>query len=155
MLLAAAAALALTACAASEPGPASAPDQPSGAPSSEPALSAEPSAASASPAPSAAPATSTAPAPSAAPASSAAPAPASSLDLSTPEKARATIREVLRKGDKEAFRQCVTKRIQDRQKDAFDQWFAVWKKSADTQPATTFDKITVTKEDGAYKLDEN
>lgn len=142
-MLLAAAALALTACAGSEPGPASAPDQPSGAPSSEPAPSAEPAAASASPAP------------SAAPAGSAAPAPASSLDLSTPEKARVTIREVLRKGDKEAFRQCVTKRIQERQKDAFDQWFAVWKKSADTQPATTFDKITVTKEDGAYKLDEN
>ena len=137
-----AASLVVVACAGPEPGPASPP-----LPSSDPAPTA-----SAAAAPTAAPPDTVTTASSG---SAAAWAPASALDLSTPEKARATIREVLMKGDKEAFRRCVTKRILDRQKGSFDAWFQTWKEAADIKPPATFDKIVVTQEDGAYKLDEN
>ncbi|MDC3958992.1 hypothetical protein [Polyangium jinanense] len=86
-----------------------------------------------------------------APSASAAPA----LDLSTPEKARATIYEVLRRDDKEAFKRCVSKRVLERQNDQFDTWYAVWKAAADKGPPEKFQKIGVTQEDGVYKLDEN
>jgi hypothetical protein len=102
-----------------------------------------------------------APVASASPASSSAPAAettstpsAPELDLSTPEKARHTIYEVLKRDDKEAFRRCVSKRMLERQKDQFDLWYGVWKAAADKGPEK-FDKVTVTQEDGAYKLDEN
>ena len=144
-----AASLVVVACAGPEPGPASPP-----LPSSDPAPTA-----TAAAAPTAA-ATATAAAPpdtvTTASSGSAGPwAPASALDLSTPEKARTTIREVLMKGDKEAFRRCVTKRILERQRGGFDAWFQMWKEAADIKPPATFDKIIVTQEDGAYKLDEN
>lgn len=119
--------------------------EPSAGPTStappEPAAPVEP-AATAEPA---APSTAAAPAgPDAAPA----------LDLSTPEKARATIVDVLQKGDREAFKRCVTARILDRQKDNFDAWYGVWKSAADKTPEK-FQKVTVTQEEGVYKLDEN
>jgi hypothetical protein len=92
--------------------------------------------------------------PAAAPPSPApAPAAAASLDLSTAEKARATIYEVLKRGDKEAFKTCVSKRVLVRQGEKFDAWYGVWKAAAD-RGAESFKKIAVTQEDGVYKLDE-
>ncbi|MDI1476509.1 hypothetical protein [Polyangium sp. y55x31] len=77
------------------------------------------------------------------------------LDLGTPEKARATIYDVLRRGDKEAFKKCVSKRILERQAAQFDTWYAAWKTAADNGPPEKFKKIEVKQEDGVYKLDEN
>lgn len=76
-----------------------------------------------------------------------------SLDLSTAEKARATIYEVLKRGDKEAFKKCVSKRILEKQGEKFDAWYGVWKAAAD-KGAESFKKIAVTQEAGVYKLDE-
>ncbi|MFT3767690.1 MAG: hypothetical protein QM820_19720 [Minicystis sp.] len=84
----------------------------------------------------------------------ASPAAPAGLDLSTPEKARRTIYEVLKRGDKEAFRQCVSRRMLEKRKDNFDAWYAVWKSAADKGPQS-FEKIAVTQEDGVFKLDEN
>lgn len=139
-----AASLVVVACAGPEPGPASPP-----LPSSDPAPA--PTAA----APDTATTASSATATTASNATAAPAAPASSLDLSTPEKARATIRDELMRGNKEAFRRCVTKRILEKQKDSFDDWFYTWKEAADIGPPGKFDKIILTLEDGAYKLDEN
>ncbi|MDI1451907.1 hypothetical protein [Polyangium sp. 6x1] len=77
------------------------------------------------------------------------------LDLATPEKARATIYDVLRRDDKEAFKKCVSKRMLERQGSQFDAWYAVWKAAADKGTPEKFQKIDVTQEDGVYKLDEN
>lgn len=105
----------------------------------------------AAPPPAAATAVSGAPAAAPAQASHAAPA---GLDLSTAEKARRTIYEVLKRGDKEAFRQCVSRRMLEKRKDNFDAWYGVWKGFADKGPQS-FEKIVVTQEDGVFKLDEN
>ncbi|APR86823.1 hypothetical protein A7982_12172 [Minicystis rosea] len=97
-----------------------------------------------------------APAPAAPPpAAPAAPSATAGLDLGTPEAARSTIHAVLRRGDKEAFKKCVSKRILDRQAKDFDAWFAVWKKAADERPVERFQKVELAKEDGVFKLDEN
>lgn len=78
------------------------------------------------------------------------------LDLSTAEKARMTIYEVLKRGDKEEFKKCVTKRILDRRdrRMDFDAWYAVWKDETKDGPEK-FKAITVRDEEGQFKLDEN
>ncbi len=133
----------------------------------EPTAQTPTTAASTAPSDSAAPATSAATTASAAPATSAtAPmagvtataaatgtAPATTPDLSTEEKARTAIYEALKKDDKDGFKKLVTKRILARQTD-FDKWYAVWKAAAQKGP-DAFKKVTVTKEDGSFKLDEN
>src|SRR5690349_16906552 len=95
------------------------------------------------PEPAATPTASVAPAAQTASPAPASPAGASSaLDLSTADKARTTLYEVLRRGDKEAFRRCVTKRILARQEAHFDEWYGVWKAAAD-RGAEPFKKVTV------------
>ncbi|MEO8707330.1 MAG: hypothetical protein ABI867_45300 [Kofleriaceae bacterium] len=81
--------------------------------------------------------------------------PAGKLDLSTAEKARATIRAVLAKNDKAAFRSCVSKRMLDAHAKDFDAYYATWQGSVGKVPENKWEKITVTNEGGQFKLDEN
>ena len=94
--------------------------------------------------------------PAAAPTSPAPKAPAApaELDLSTAEKARATIYEALKRDDRETFKKCVSKRILDRQGEKFEAWYGVWKAAADRGTVESFKRIVVVQEDGVYKLDE-
>jgi hypothetical protein len=87
-----------------------------------------------------------------------APAPAKAeqkLDLSTKEKATATIYAALQRDDKAAFRKCVARARLARvdADNGFDAWYAVWKSAADKMPA--FKSIGLVEEDGGWKLDEN
>jgi hypothetical protein len=75
-------------------------------------------------------------------------------ELSTEDKARTAIYEALKRDDKEGFKKLVSKRILARQNADFDKWYGVWKAAAQKGP-DAFKKVTVTKEDGAFKLDEN
>lgn len=82
------------------------------------------------------------------------PAPAPKLDLSTADKARQTIKDVLARKDKAAFRACVSKRMLDKLKD-FDAYYDVWQTESGRVAADKWNKITVTNEGGQFKLDEN
>src|SRR5688572_21787954 len=59
------------------------------------------------------------------------------LDLSTKEKATATIFAALQRDDRAAFRKCVARsRLARVDKDnGFDAWYAVWKSAADRMPS--------------------
>jgi hypothetical protein len=115
------------------------------------------SAAEAAPAPASAPAIASgaAPAPASGTASASAAAPAGALDLSSAEAARKTIRAVLLKGDKEAFRRCVTKKTLAKHEKGFDDWFAIWTNAAKQLPDAKWSNIVVVSEDGSFRLDEN
>jgi hypothetical protein len=102
-----------------------------------------------------APASAPAPASASALASASAPASASALDLSTPEAARKTIKAVLLRGDKEAFRRCVTKKTLAKHEKGFDDWFAIWANAAKQLPDAKWANIVVASEDGSFRLDEN
>ena len=86
-----------------------------------------------------------------------APAPrADALDPSSPEATRKTLIEVLKRGDKDAFKACITRRILTRREknNDFDPWFEVWKSAAVDNPSS-FSNIRISEEDGKWKLDEN
>lgn len=78
-----------------------------------------------------------------------------SLDLSTPDRACATIYAELKRGDKAGFRKCIIRERVRRLDDAnaFDESFAIWKAGADRH--ASFPNIAVAQEDGVWKLDEN
>lgn len=80
------------------------------------------------------------------------------LDLSTKEKLAEALLKALEADDKETFRKCVTKRILERQKDRFDEWFKVWKDDCARHKLTVemlAKKVAMTQEGDAWKLDEN
>ncbi len=83
------------------------------------------------------------------------PAQPASADLSTAEKARTTIYETLKRGDAEAFKAMVSKRMHERHDKHWDEWYGVWKTAADKGGPDKFTKITLVEEDGQFKLDEN
>ncbi len=80
------------------------------------------------------------------------------LDLSTKLKAAETIIKVLKAGEKDKFKKCLTKKILEEQKDKLDEFFALWKKEVVDRGISAeqfVEHVKLSLEDGGWKLDEH
>ncbi|MBI4576550.1 MAG: hypothetical protein HY722_09845 [Planctomycetes bacterium] len=77
-------------------------------------------------------------------------------DATTRVGAAQAVLDALTRGDAEGFRRMVTRRIQARHGEDFDEWFAVWRRECEGMNAEAFaERARWSLEDGVWKIDEN